>query len=387
MPEIPSQRDLFSIPREIAYLNCGYMSPLAHRVLEAVEAGARLKTRPWDYTAADFFTIPEETRGLVANIFSCAADNVALVPSASYGLAIAATNLPLARGQEIVLLKDQFPANVYVWRDRAADAGARIIHVERDADASWTAAVLAAIGPDTAIVAVPHCHWADGGLVDLVRVGAACRAVGAALVLDVTQSLGAMPLDIAAVDPDFAVVACYKWMMSPYGTGALYVAPRHQRGRSIEQPWINRAGAEDFARLVDYRDNFQPGARRYDMGEKSNPPLLMGMSAAARLILGWGIETISATLGGYTRGIAAAAQAIGFEVLPEAARAPHFLSLGCPGGVPHDLPQRLAAQQVFVSVRGNSVRVTPHLYNDAEDAARLLAALEKEAQATSTLSV
>jgi selenocysteine lyase/cysteine desulfurase len=113
----------------------------------------------------------------------------------------------------------------------------------------------------------------------------------------------------------------------------------------------------------------------------------MGMSAAARLILGWGIETISATLGGYTRGIAAAAQAIGFEVLPEAARAPHFLSLGCPGGVPHDLPQRLAAQQVFVSVRGNSVRVTPHLYNDAEDAARLLAALEKEAQATSTLSV
>jgi selenocysteine lyase/cysteine desulfurase len=217
---IENQRHLFAIPRDVAYLNCGYMSPLARSVVDAVAAGARLKTEPWKYRAADFFTIPEATRSALAAVFGTSPDNLALVPSASYGLATAARNLAVRKGQTIVLLEDQFPSNVYVWRDLAAEADARIVHAQRDAGGGWTEAVLDAIGPDTAIVAVPHCHWADGGLLDLVRIGAAARRHGAALVLDLTQSLGAMPFDLAAVDPDFVAVACYKWLMSPYGTGA-----------------------------------------------------------------------------------------------------------------------------------------------------------------------
>lgn len=372
---IACQRDRFAIPAEVHYLNCAYMAPLSHEVIAAMDAGARAKASPWRYKPADFFTVSEHFRERAARLAGVPQDSVAIVPSASYGLAVAAANVPLARGQEVVTLAGQFPSNVYVWQDLAARVGGRVRAVERPSQDCWTAAVLDAIGPDTGIVAVPHCHWADGRLVDLVAVGAKARSVGAALVLDLTQSLGAMPLDFAAVDPDFAVAACYKWLMGPYGTGMLYVAPRHHAGTPIEHNWINRAGSEDFARLVDYREDFQPGARRFDMGEKANPPLLMGASAGLDFLLEFGVEAIAEALAAKNDAIAAQAALLGMDAAPVGVRAPHFLSLGFGSGVPEGLTERLAQRNVHVSLRGASLRVTPHLYNDEADAEALIAAL------------
>lgn len=372
---IACQRDRFAIPPEVHYLNCAYMAPLSHAVIAAMDEGTRAKASPWRYRPAEFFTVSEHFRERAARLAGVPQDSIAIVPSASYGLAVAAANVPLARGQEVVTLADQFPSNVYVWQELAARVGGRVRAVERPSQSCWSEAVLDAIGPDTGIIAVPHCHWADGRVVDLVAVGEKARRFGAALVLDLTQSLGAMPLDFAAVDPDFAVAACYKWLMGPYGTGMLYVAPRHHEGRPIEHSWINRAGSEDFARLVDYREDFQPGARRFDMGEKSNPPLLMGASAGLDFLLEFGVEAIAATLATQTEALAASAARLGMEAAPVGLRAPHFLSLGFGAGVPEGLTERLAARNVHVSLRGASLRVTPHLYNDEADAEALIAAL------------
>jgi selenocysteine lyase/cysteine desulfurase len=375
MTILPCQRAAFAVPRDVHYFNCGYIGPLPLVVSAAVAAGAAIKASPWTYRPADFFAQIEAYRTRGARLIGTAPDDIALVPSASYALAVAAKNLPLARGQNVVVLGDQFPSNYYVWTAKAAAVGAAVRIARRDADDDWTAAVLAQIDADTAVVAVQHCHWADGRLVDLVAVGAACRAVGAALVLDLTQSLGALPFDVAAVQPDFAVAAGYKWQLSPYGTGMLYVAPRWQGGDPIEYNWLNRAGSEDFARLVDYRDDYQPGARRFDYGECANPPLLMGACAALDLIDGWGVGNIADTLQARTDAIADAAAALGLMAAPAGKRAPHFLALSFGDAVPDGLLDRLAAAQVFASVRGTSLRVTPHLYNDDGDVAALLAAL------------
>lgn len=372
---IPCQRARFAIPERVHYLNCAYMSPLARDVVAAMEGAVRLKAAPWTYRPADFFTLAEGFRERASRLAGVPGDCIAIVPSASYGLAVAAANLPMRSGQTVVTLADQFPSNVYVWRELAARHGGRVVAASRSSQDCWTTAVLDAIGPDTAIVAVPQCHWADGRVVDLVAVGERARAVGAALVLDLTQSLGAMPIDLAAVDPDFAVAACYKWLMGPYGIGMLYVAPRHHAGTPIEHNWINRAGSEDFARLVDYRADFQPGARRFDMGEKSNPPLLLGAGAGIDFLMEFGVEAIARSLAAQTEAIAARAAALGLEAAPVGTRAPHFLSLGFPGEVPAGLTERLAARAIHVSLRGRSLRVTPHLYNDTADADALIAAL------------
>lgn len=369
---IASQRHRFAIPEGVHYLNCAYMAPLSHAVSAAMVEGARRKETPWAIRPGDFFAVTERFREAAARLAGVSQDTLAIVPSVSYALAIAAANLPVRAGQRIVTLADQFPSNIYVWRDLAERSGSDVVTVRRDPDASWTDAVLAAIGPDTAVVAVPHCHWADGRVVDLVAVGEACRAVGSALVLDLTQSLGAFPIDLAAVRPDFAVAACYKWLMGPYGLAMLHVAPAHHAGRPIEHNWMNRAGSDDFSRLVDYRDDFQPGARRFDMGEKANPPLLEGGTAAIEFLLEFGVDGIAETLASKTSAIAEEAGEYGLSSAQLGIRAPHFLSLDLPGTCPDGLVDELAARQVHVSLRGRSLRVTPHLYNTDADAAALL---------------
>lgn len=374
---IPCQRERFSIPRDVQYLNCAYMAPLEHRVVDAMEQAARLKATPWEFTPADFFEVCERFRARAAQLIGASASDLAIMPSVSYALATAAKNVAFRPGQQVVTLAEQFPSNVYVWRKLARERQGQVITVQRDADDAWTPAVLDAIGPDTAVVAVPNCHWADGRVVDLVAVGEKCRQYGSGLVLDLTQSLGAMPIDLGQVQPDFAVAACYKWMMGPYGLGVFYVDPRHHSGEPLEQNWINRAGSNDFARLVDYQDDYQPGARRFDMGEKSNPPLLNGACAGFDFLLEHGVEAIADTLLDQTTRIAERAESIGLSSAPVGVRAPHFLALDLPPQSVEGLAERLAAQKVFVSVRGQSLRVTPHLYNDDIDAEALLSAFAR----------
>jgi selenocysteine lyase/cysteine desulfurase len=374
---IPCQRALFDIPEDIAWLNCAYMSPLMNSAVAAGEAGMRGKARPWTIAPADFFPGPEEARSLFARIVNAAADEIAIVPSASYGVAAAARNLPAPAGSRILVLDEQFPSNVYVWRERASETGARIETVPRPGDDNWTSAILAAIGPDVSVAALPNSHWTDGGLIDLERVGAALRQVGAALVLDITQSGGALPFDVRRVQPDFLVCASYKWLLGPYSLGFLFVDPKHHGGRPLEHNWIARAGSEDFAGLVNYRDDFQPGARRFDVGEPSNFTLIPMANAAMRQILDWGIADIHATLAAVTANIGARAAALGIASAPPDRRAGHFIGLRFAGGVPGGLLERLKQDNIFVSQRGDSVRVTPHLYNSTEDIDRLFAVLER----------
>lgn len=372
---IPSQRAIFDIPRDVAYLNCAYIGPTPRAALEAGRAAMARKAQPWSIRAADFHAETESVRPLFARMIGADAEGVALTPSASYAIATAARNLPLGPGRTIVVAAEQFPSNVHPWRVAAREAGAGIVTATPGPDGDLTAALLAAIDARTAIVACAHCRWTDGALVDLSRIGAAARAVGAALVLDLTQSAGALPFDAAAVQPDFVTAAAYKWLLGPYATGFLWVAPQHRDGRPLEETWLGRAGSENFARLVDYRDDHRPGARRFDMGAAPNFALLPPLRVALEHLLAWDVAAIQATLTARTAAIAARAAALGLAASDPGLRAGHFLGLRFPETPPPDLPERLAAAQVHVSLRGDSLRVTPHLYNDDEDSDRLIEAL------------
>lgn len=375
---LPPQRELFEIPDEVAYLNCAYLSPQPRAVREAGERAISRSSRPWQITPAHFFEEPEEARSLFAELVGGDADGVAIIPSASYGIAVAARNLKAERGQSIVVLEEQFPSNVYPWRELAESTGARLVTVPRPSDLDWTSVVMEHVGGDTAILAVPNCHWTDGSLLDVIRLGQRAREVGAALVVDATQSLGAYPLDVAEVQPDFLVSAAYKWLLGPYNIGFLYAAPHRREGEPIEHNWISRAGSEDFARVAEYRDDFQPGARRYDMGERSNFVLLPMANEALRQIIDWSVSEIAQTIGALTGLVEELAKEAGFEAPPASRRCPHMIGLRLTSDAPADLAARLAARNVFVSVRGNSLRVSPHVYNDERDVERLFAALESE---------
>lgn len=370
-----AQRHLFDIPRDVTYLNCAYMGPLMTHAAELCAQGARRKLQPWTLGPTDFFDQPEHVRNLFARLVNGDADGVAIVPSASYGITLAARNLPVARGQEILVLADQFPSNVYPWHKLAAQAGAHITTVKLSPDTLPTESVLSALTENTAILALPHALWTNGALLDLVEIGRRARELGAALVVDGSQSVGALPFDVAEIQPDLLVTATYKWLLSPYSMALTWIAPKWRDGEPVEETWLGRAGSENFARLIDYTDTYQTGARRFDMGERSNFALMPGLIATLEQLLDWDVAAISATLSARNTALAARLIELGFTCPGEPWRAPHYLTAQAPASAPDDLLARLSAQNIFVSQRGVNLRITQHLYNDAEDEARLLNAL------------
>ena len=366
-------RPEFDIPRDICYLNAAYMTPQPRRVVEAAVRGATRRSQPWRITPADFFGEVEALRAAFAQQVGCSADNIAIVPSASYGVSCAAANLPIKRGDVILALNDQFPSNYYSWRRQTLATDAEFHIVSNEGSQSWADALLEAIelrGDDIAIATLEGHHWTSGEIVDLETVIPALRDVGARVVLDLTQTIAGCPVDISQLAPDFMVAAGYKWQFCPYGVAFLYVDEAYFDGVPIEEAWMGRDGAEDFSRLVDFTDQYQPGARRFDAGEKSSFSNVSGALAALKTLDEWGIGAISETLAVTNTRIAEILAGHGFETAATDARAPHFQGARLPATDPRKLAAQLIDNGVYASVRGDHLRVAPHLYTDDEDLER-----------------
>ena len=369
------QRAAFDVPADIAYFNTANLAPQLHTVRAAGEAALERRARPWTISADDWFVDIERLRALFGQLVGADAEGVAIVPATSYGFAVAARNLPLPAGRRVVVLADEYPSGVYSWRTAARRSGAEILTVSREPGQSWTQAVLAALDERVAIVSVPNVHWTDGALVELEPIAIRSHELGARLVIDASQSVGAMPLDVERLRPDFLVTVGYKWLLGPFGLGYLYVAEEHRRGEPIEENWISRAGAEDFARLVDYRDEYQPGARRFDVGERTKFELTPMAIAALEQIVEWQVPNIAATLAATTADIARRAAELGLEPVPDDQRGPHLLGVRVPEPARARVVPALAEANCFAALRGEALRISPHLHSTAKDVERLCEAL------------
>ena len=262
---------LFSFPDDIAYLNTASFSPAFKSVEEAGVKAVQRKSRPDFYNNSDLFLPVEDLRKLFAKVID-AEDymSVATIPSVSYGMANVANNITLNKGDEIIMVEEQFPSNVYTWRTLAETYDARIITIKQpDIIENWSTNILNAITENTAVVAIPQIHWANGIVFDLKSIRAKTKAHDALLIIDGSQSVGAMPFSVKDIQPDALICAGYKWLFGPYGCAYAYYSDYFNTGKPIEENWINREGSEDFKNLVNYQPNYKPHAHRYNMGEQS----------------------------------------------------------------------------------------------------------------------
>jgi selenocysteine lyase/cysteine desulfurase len=377
---LASQRHLFDVPRHVAYFNCASSTPQLNAARERLARSVAGKSHPWMRSPQDYFTNAEAVRRLCAEVIGGDAEGYAVVPSASYAIGTAARALEptLAAGDEIVMMAEEFPSLVLAFRRVARESKASIVAVPAPADGDWTRAIGERIGPRTKVVAISSCHWTNGALVDVAALSRACRSVGAVLLVDGTQTVGAMPFDFAAIDPDFVAISGYKWMLGPYGVSFLYAAPRWREARPLEEVWLAREGAEDFANLVRPSDRYLPGARRFDMGEKGNA-LLAGTIAGLEQLREWTVPAVASALAQVNQRIARAAAELGFEVPPERLRCPHMFGARIPERSRGDLVAALRGRDVYVSRRGEALRISPHLHVDDADVDRLVEALRATA--------
>jgi len=370
-------RDLFDLPADITYLNAAGAGPRLHRVNEAAHGGIAGSARPWAFDIQQWFEQIESLRRLAAATLATTPEALAFIPSASYGEAIAACNLPLAQGQTVLLMAGEYPSNRTIWQRTAERAGARCIDVAPASGESWTAALLRHIDANTAVVSVVPCHWTNAAPVDLVAIGAAARRNGAGLVVDASQSLGALPFDFDAIQPDFVVSAGHKWLLGALGLGWLWAAPHWRtHGQPLEETWLAREQRESFGGDAALPPPYRPGAARFDAGGSAHPVTIPMADAAMTQLAAWGVDAIAAHLDALTRHLDERLAATGLSALITPDHAPHFTALRVPSERLAAVSEALRGEGIVCAQRGPGLRIAPHLHTQTSDIDGLIGVLQ-----------
>lgn len=354
------------------YLNSASIGPIPERTRAATEAFNRRRAAPHLLTDPDLFAIFAESRRLIAQLLNATPGEIALATNTSYGVNVAAQALPFEPGDVVVVSDREFPANVQPWLHlRARGVEVELVPVT---ESGWPdeARLLARLGDRRVrALAVSLVQFSNGYAVDLARLSAATRASGQWLIVDAIQGLGQLPVDLARTPVDLLASGGQKWLLSPWGTGFVYV--RKELITHLRPPlagWMAFEGTDDFSRLTQYEAKFRDDARRFELITLPFQDFA-GMNASLGLILEAGVERIAA----HTRACHA-------PVLEWAARSGARVTspLGDHGSAivcvaprdPAAAHAALRAAGVTASLREGSIRLSPHLFNTVEQMARVV---------------
>jgi len=368
------QKHLFDIPGDITYLNTAAQSPSTRLVSKAGLQGIKQKSRPHTIVGTDYFEPVTQLRKLFAEVIDC--DNferIATAPSVSYGLANVANNITLIEGDEILVIEDQFPSNVYVWQ-KLADTYNAVLRTVKTPESrenrgqQWNKDILNAINARTALVAMGNIHWSNGIVFDLNAIREKTKEHKALLIIDGSQSIGALPFSVKQLEPDAVVCAGYKWLFGPYGCAYSYYGPYFDNGIPIEENWTNRLNSENFAGLTKYESNYKPFANRYMVGESGNFIYVKMQIEALKQVLKWSPKTIQEYCHDISFEAVQELRGLGCHVAETNQRTHHLFGIELPKDLDRKvLKTALQERNIYVSFRGNYIRVSCHVFNTQED--------------------
>jgi len=361
------------------YLNNASTGPLPVRTVAAVYAFTRARAEPYRMTEALQFGTLDRSRELCARLIGAEPRQIALMVNTSYGLNLAARALPLRAGDVVLSFDREFPANVYPWMamQRAAGVELRLVPCRPDRTPDEDA-LLAMLDTDdrVRVVSVSWVSFATGYRVDLERIGAACRERGVYFVVDAIQGVGATTLDVRKCQVDLLACGAQKWLMSPWGTGFVYV--RDGLVDALEPNavgWMSVRGSDDFSRLVDYDFTYRDDARRFEVITLPFQEFA-GLNASLELLLELGPAAVEAhvrALGDRVLRWAAERDDVALVTPAHPARRAGIVSVA--PADPVAASARLTAAGVSHSLREGAIRLSPHCYNTADEVDAALAAL------------
>lgn len=364
------QKDQFSIPDNIHYLNGAYFSPLMKKLELIGHQAVSRKARPFDIGIDHFYEPIKQLKNSFAQLINSDASRIAIIPSVSYGIATVTKNIEFGDQKKIVMCEEQFPSNYYSWKKLADEKGLTIEMVKASSNfeqrsIDWNKNILDAIDKETKVVTLGNVHWADGTYFDLKAIRQKATEVNALLIIDGTQSIGALPFDMQEIQADAVICAAYKWLLGPYGSALAYYGTYFDNGEPIEENWINRLESENFKNLVNYQAAYQAGAERFGVGQKSNFINTPIVHAAIEQLLEWGVDNVQQYCKQLSQNTVYQLKEMGCLIDNEAQRSGHLFGIRTNNRF--DMDKLLTAFQkhhVYVSRRGNAIRVAPNVYND-----------------------
>lgn len=381
--DITEQKNLFDLPENICYLNTASLSPSFKAVEKAGIDAVMQKSRPYLIPSSDFFDPVIELKKRFAKLIELDDyERIACIPSVSYGIATVAKNIKLKPGDTVVLMQEQFPSNYYSWKKLTDKYNAQLKIVEAprtktDRTKLWNEAILEAIDDSTAVVAMGHIHWSSGALFDLKTIRAKTRQHGALMIIDGSQSVGALPFSIKELQPDALICAGYKWLFGPYGCGYAYYGPYFDHGEPLEENWTNRLDSHILPDLTQYQSQYKPLANRYVMGESGSFIHVKMQLEALKQVISWTPKAIQE----YCKQISAKAVSelrdLGCDIEADDYRSHHLFGLKLPETVNiKTFKKELKKNNIFVSFRGTFVRLSCHFFNTEADFDKFVSCLK-----------
>lgn len=364
---------------DMTYLNAAWQGPLPRASALAVTEALEWKKYPYKIPDGAYFSLADRVRALVARLINGEPDEVALTTGASSGLASVALGLGWKPDDEVLVVRGDFVAHLATWAPLAQAGRLRLNTVVPRGEFVTAEDFLAQIGPHTRLVSASLVQPYDGALLDARTLVNACHAVGALLLLDVSQCLGAMPLDVRTLGADFVTCAAYKWLLGPYGTGFFWVHPE-RIAQMLPGPvcWSALEGARNPGTYSMENIKVARGAYRWDTPETGSFFNLSALSCSLEFLLKSGVQTVWE----HNRRLIAdmieqlpAEQCVLASPRDPNGRGPFVCIKAQTTEKTTTLYQKLRAEHICVSLRNGALRVSPHLYNTKQDTDRLLASV------------
>jgi selenocysteine lyase/cysteine desulfurase len=360
------------------YLNAASMGPLPERARRAIDAYNLRRSNPHALRGGDFEPTLVRCRRGAAALIGAGDDEIALLPNTSFGLNLAALCLPLAPGRRVIVSDREFPANMYPWLALQRLRGVRADVIPADARGNPDEAhILEELARgDVGLVALSAVQFTNGWLADGETIGRACRTHGAWFVVDGIQALGQLPLDVAAWHADVLAAGGQKWLCSPFGTGFTYV--RRELVERMEPRvvgWTAMAASANLERVLEYREEWVPGARRFEVATQPWQDYA-GMAESLELLGEAGPAQVRAHVLALLDPLAAFLEERGVEIVSD--MRPERRS-GIFSFRPADAAgafRALGQAGVGCALREGAVRLSAHLYNQPEDVATVMNVLD-----------
>ena len=361
---------------EVTYLNLAGQAPLPRTSIRAAQAAIEWKKYPHQMPDSEYFELPNRVRASLAKLIGARAEEIALTTGATGGLAAVANGFDWKTDDEILIATGEFPAHFTTWKPLEAQGRLKVKVVHPRERFIAADDFIAAMGPKTKLVSASLVRFDDGSLLDAARVAQACHERGALLLLDASQCVGAMKMDVAELGADFVAAAGYKWLLSPYGTGFFWARNEHiERMRVQPFYWMAIEGAQNFSALSFEDARPAQGARRWDSPETGSFFNLSAMDASLEFVLRVGVETVET----HNRRLVEQMldrlpkdRCVAASPADPARRGPYACFAARSPEKTAALYDTLRKAGVIVSLREGSVRVSPHLFNTERDIDRLI---------------
>ncbi|TAN23876.1 MAG: aminotransferase class V-fold PLP-dependent enzyme [Acidobacteria bacterium] len=364
----------------VVYLNAATQAPMPLGAARAAETAIGWKQQPQRIPGDEYLGLPDRVRRLLGRLFGGEPDEFAITSGASSGLRVVAAQYDWRAGDEILIAKGEFPSHFTAFRPLEAARGVKVRVVAPRGAFISAADFVAAITPQTRLISASVVRSNDGSRLDAAALASACRSAGITLVLDLAQCAGALPLQLGDLGADFVVCSGYKWLLGPYGTGFFWVCkPAMEKLLPGPFYWMASEGAGNFDDLTRF-ENPVPvaGARRWDAPETANFINLAAFEAGLEWIAKAGVDAIAAHTAKLVEQLIAGLPQERYELASpaEAAeRGPYVCIRPRDIALLPALTEKLARGNVFTSVRGGSLRLSPYVYNTERDIERLVALL------------